>query len=183
MMKKWLVYVLMGVFAAGISVAEDKAPWWKLGLGGNDDEQMEEPAPHPSHGDRKMMHEGRSDMRQRRPKMSDEQRAKIKAEFEAIHSLAEAARNETDPVKKAELTDQLRTKLTEGAERMQAEFRKRLEKAEAGVEKMRERLEQGEKDMSKRVEEHLQKLLSGEPMEHKGFKGERPPREDRPPVE
>ena len=180
-MNKWLVYMLMVVFAAGVSVAEDKAPWWKLGFGGNDEEQMDAPPAEPSPGGR-MDREGRPGM-ERRPKMSEEQRAKIKAEYEAIHSLAEAARNETDPAKKAELTDQLRAKLTEGAEKMQAEFRKRLEKAEAGVEKMRERLEQGEKDMSARVEAHLQKLLSGEGPEHKGFKGDRPPREGRPPVE
>lgn len=163
-MKKWFVYILMVLFAAGFVAAEDKAPWWKLGFGGDDKESVEQEQI------RQRPQGGRPEMQRdsRREKVSEEQRAKMKAEREAIHALAEAARSEQDPVKKAELTEQLRAKLTEGAEKMQKQFRKRLEKAEAGVVKMRERLEKGEKEMSQRVEGQLQKLLSGETMDRKG---------------
>ena len=179
-MKKWLMYILMVTLAAGFAAAEEKAPWWKLGFGGDAEEQV---APEQM---RQRPQGGRPEMQRdpRRGKISEEQRAKIKAEYEAIHSLATAARSEVDPVKKAELTEQLRAKLTEGAEKMQAQFRKRLEKAEAGVVKMRERLEQGEKEMSKRVDDHLQKLLSGEKPERKkgpGAEGQR--RKGPPPSE
>lgn len=171
-MKKWFVYILMVTFAAGFAGAEEKSPWWKLGFGGDAEEQV---APEQMH----QRPQGDSPEMQRDPrrgKISEEQRAKMKAEREAIHALAEAARSEEDPVKKAELTEQLRAKLTEGAEKMQEQFRKRLEKAEAGVVKMRERLEKGEADMAKRVEEHLQKLLAGEKPERKkgpGAEGQR----------
>jgi uncharacterized protein YdeI (YjbR/CyaY-like superfamily) len=164
-MKKSIIYLLLAVFAAGVSVAEDKAPWWKFGLGGAEEEEVLEPQAEAPRGEGR-----RSDMRQqrRRPQMNPEQRAKVKAYYEEIHKLAEAARAEADPVKKEQLVDQLRAKLTEGAERMQAEFHKRLEQAEKDVVKMRERLEKSEANMSARVEEHLQKILSGEYPQHKG---------------
>ena len=155
-MKKWFVYILMVLFAAGFSVAEDNT----LGFEGDGAEQIEAPPLEQAPG-------GHPGMR-RRPRNSDEQGAKMKAEYKAIHSLAAAARTEADPVKKSELIEQLRSKLTEGAENMQAGFRKRLERAEAEVEKMKERLAKGETEMANRVEEHLQKLLAGEQPEHRG---------------
>lgn len=164
-MKKSIIYLLLAVFAAGIAAADDSAPWWKFGFGDDPEKELvPPPEPPPEEGPR---FEGRrSDMREMRkhrgPMMNEEQRAKIKAYYEEIHRLAEAARSEADPVKKEALVGQLRIKLTEGAERMQEEFRKRLEKAEQEVVKMRDRLEEGEKNMSARVEEHLQRILSGE---------------------
>ena len=165
-MKKWFVYILMGFFAAGFAAAQDNP----LGFEGDGAEQIEAPPPEQGPGD--PMKPGAGPDKRRRPRLSDERGAKMKAEYQAIQSLAEAARAEIDPVKKAELTEQLRVKLTEGAKRMQAEFRKRLERAEAEVAKMKERLEKGETDMEQRVEEHLQQLLAGEQPERKGPGGE-----------
>ncbi|MBC8207359.1 MAG: hypothetical protein ISR85_04340 [Kiritimatiellales bacterium] len=165
-MKKWFVYILMAFFAVGFAAAQDNTPGLEPGSENDGAEQIEalplEQAPggHMKPG-------GRPDMR-KRSRISDEQRAEMKAHYEAIHSLAEAARAEADPVKKAELIEQLRAKLTEGAEKMQAEFSKRLENAEADVAEMKERLAKGEAEMAQRVEEHLQKLLAGEQPEHKG---------------
>ncbi len=165
-MKKWMVYVLMVVFAVGFAVAKDKAPWWKLGFGGDDKEQIttnEAPQPPPS---------GRPDREndRHRQKTSYEKQMEMKAQDEAIRSLVEAARSEIDPVKKAELTEQLRVKLTDRAEKIMKarSLHKRLEKAEVDVETMRERLKHREEEMSRRVEEQLQKLLSGEPLERGG---------------
>lgn len=162
-MKKVIAYLLITIFAAATASAEEKQPWWKLGLGGKDVVAQEEVVP-PS----QRMKEGAP--QRQRAQMSDAQRAEMKANQEIIHQLAEAARAETDPAKKAVLVDQLRAKLTEGAQKMQAEFRKRLQTAEGEVSKMKERLAEAEKNMDKRVEEHLQKLLAGEKMERLGGK-------------
>jgi hypothetical protein len=163
MMKKWIVSILMVVFVAGNS----SAAWWPFGS----DKQDEEPFKTEQVRQRQQGDHMERKKDQYRQKMSEEQRAKKKAEYKAIHRLAENARLVIDPAKKAELTGQLRVKLTENAERKQEEFRKRLEKAEADVVKMRERLEKGEADMEQRIEEHLQELLSGEKPERRGGKG------------
>ena len=157
-MKKWIIYVLLALFAATTASAQ----WWKLGFGEEEAEQPSQPQMRRSGG--------------RRPPMSEKKRAemkarheKMRAEHEAIQKLADAARNETDPVKKAELTKQLRTRVAENAEKMQAYFRKRLEVAEQGVEKMKERLAKAEKEKETRIDQHVEDLLSGKkPKHHKG---------------
>jgi len=149
-MKKWIIYTILIVFAATSASAQ----WWKLGLG---DEESEQP---------QQQQMRRGSQPGQRPKMSDEKQAEMKAEREATHKLADAARNEADPVKKAALVDQLRAKVTEGAEKRNAEFSKRLEKAEQGVTKMKERLAKAEKEKEQKIEEHIQKLLSGEKPQH-----------------
>lgn len=190
-MKRWITVLLMVVFAAGISVAEEKAPWWKFGFGGDKEEQVSpEQATQRPRGDRQRPQGEHPERKrdQRRQKISEKQRAEMKAHYEAVHQLAEAARTETDPAKKAELTEKLRVILTEGAQKMQARFRKRVEKAEQDLAKMKERLEKGEVEMEQRVDEHLQKLLSGEKPERKGRpqhgrRPDGPPPEGPPPAE
>jgi len=174
-MKKWIVSILMVVFVAGLAGAEEKPPWWKTGFGGNDKEKIE------TEQVRQRTQGERPDRKneQRHSKMSEEQRQKTKANSEAIHRLVEAVRSEIDPVKKAELTEQLRVKLTEGAKMMQVEFRKRVEKAESEVVKMKKRLEKGEQNMEKRVDEHLKKLIAGEKSERKGDSKKDGPKEGR----
>ena len=182
-MKKSIIYLLLAVFAAGVSVAEDNGSWWKFGFGGSAEEEALEPQAPPPEVPRG---EGRRpDLRQRKhSQVSPEQREKMKAHYEEIHKLAEAARTETDPAKKEQIVGQLRAKLTEGAERMQAEFQKRLENAEKDVAKMRERLQKSQAEMSTRVEEHLQRMLSGErPQRKGGRKDEDDRRKDPLPVE
>ena len=171
-MKKWIIYTLLVLFAATTASAQ----WWKLGLG---EKEAEPPK-------QQQMHRGPQGGQ--RPKMSEEKRAerkakheKMKAERAAIQKLAEAARNETDPVKKAERTDQLRAKVTEGAEKRNAEFRKRLGKAEEGVEKMKARLADAEKNKEQRIEKHVQGLLAGKKPARKEGKG--PGKKGPPPAE
>jgi hypothetical protein len=141
-MNKWIVTLIMVVFAAGISVAEKPGTSAKQQL--------------PPGADR----EKREDYH--RPKFTEEQRAEMKAQYEAIKKLAEAIRSETDPVRKEALTSQLRAKLTEGAEKIQMQYRKRIEDAERDLAKMKERLKKREADLEQRVEEKLQKIISGE---------------------
>ncbi len=146
-MKKWLTGLLLVSFAVGTAVAEEPSPWWKLGRG-KEDEAVGQQVP--------------QRMQRKRPQLSEGQRAKMKAHFEAVKKMADAVRSEPDPVKKAQLTADLRAKLNESADLMQAEFEKRIEKAEADILKMKARLAEGEKNKEKRIDEQLRKLLSGE---------------------
>ncbi|MBI9020121.1 MAG: hypothetical protein JEZ10_02550 [Verrucomicrobia bacterium] len=174
-MKKWIVYVLIGFTTAGSA----SAAFWPFG---SKEEPKELP---PAEAMERPMreHQGSPGAQRKRSQMSEVQRAEMKANRDAIHQLAEAARNETDPVEKEVLVDQLRVKLTEGAEKMQAEFRKRLEKAEGDVAKMRQRLDEGEQNMEQRVEEHLQALLSGEkPLRREGKRPNDAPRKKHAPA-
>jgi len=147
-MKKWIITVLIGIFTAGSALAQ--GPLGSDEAGGR------------RQGDPR-----------HRPAMSERKRAQIekfKAEREAARQLAETARSEADPAKKAVLVDELRTKLTKGAEKMQAEHRKRLQKAEQGVEKMKARLAEAEKNKEQRVEQHVQDLLAGKKPERPEWK-------------
>jgi len=167
-MKKWMVYMLISSFTSGFVIAEEKAPWWELRVGDNDENKAEIQESEQSKS-RRLTEDHKGKHRQRQSQMSEEQRAKIKANYQAIQKLAAKARNETDPVKKEELIQQLRVKLTKSAARRQAEFRRRLEMAEADVVKMKKRLAEQEKDQGKRVEKQLERLLSGEhPPKKKG---------------
>ena len=147
-MKKWIMTVLVGVLMANSA----SAAWWSFGV---DEKTEEQPAV-------ERPQRGRLEGQHKRPRMSAEKRAEMKACREETQKMVDVARAETDPIKKAELVERLRAQLTEGAEKMQAAFRKRLEKAEQGVEKMKVRLAKGDENMKQRVEEHLQKFLSGE---------------------
>lgn len=107
-----------------------------------------------------------------RPQVNPEQAAKIKAQRDEIMKIGEAARNETDPAKKEELIGQLRVKLTEAADKIQAEMKKRLDQAEKELPKLRERMADAEKNKTARIEEQLQRILAGEPF--KGPEGKHP---------
>lgn len=156
-MKKWIVYILIGAFTASSA----SAAIWPFG---SKEKTEEQPVVERRQGEHPgMQHHDRQD--HRGSKISEEKRAGMRARknrYGELQAMAEAARNETDPVKKAEQVAALRAKLVEGAEKMQAEFRKRLEKAEQGIEKQRERLAEAEKNKEQKIEEHLRMLLAGE---------------------
>lgn len=168
-MKKWTIVVLTGLITAGSA----SAALWPFGSKEKTEEAsaVECPQEGPAGMQRRRPQEGPAGMQRKRPQMSEDQRAQMKASHQAMQKLAEAARAETDPVKKAELTDQLRTKLTEGAEKMHAAFRKRLEQAENEVAKMKQRLADEAKNKDQKVEEMLQRLLSGEKLQRPEGKG------------
>ncbi len=127
------------ILLAVCTATSASAQWWKQGSGG----KAEQP-----------------------PAKLQEMHEKMKAERKATRQLAEAARNETDPEKKAKLIDQLREKVTENMEKMKAEFRERLEK-------MNERLAEEEKNKEQRIEQRVQDLLDGKKPERQKGKGSR----------
>jgi hypothetical protein len=163
-MKKWMNYVMV----IGLTAGTASAAWWPFGR----DKNEEQAAPSAAAPEMQRMHRPAGPGDRQRPQMSPEQMEKMRAQHEAIRSLGEAARNETDPAKKEELVGQLRTKLTEISGNMQAEGLKRLEKAEQDILRLKERMEEFDANKSARIEEQIQRILSGEPL--RGPDGERP---------
>ena len=108
--------------------------------------------------------DGRGKMRGERPggPMSPEMREQMRAEHRAIRELGNAARAETDEAKQAELVAQLRAKLGEVADRMQAHQEERLAQAEERLSGLKERVADGKANRDARIEEQIQRILSGE---------------------
>ncbi len=94
--------------------------------------------------------------------MSEEMRAEIRAERDAIRDLVGAARLETDEAKKAELVGQLREKLSGIADRMQVHQEERLVQAEERFIALKERIEYARDHRDELIEEQVQRLLAGE---------------------
>ncbi len=175
-MKKWMMIVLLGTLTAGLAVAEEtKVPWYKKMFGKSADDQTQVIPPAPAAPapalEMQRMHRPEGPGGKHLPQVTPEQKEKIKAQHEALMKLGDMARNETDPVKKEALVAELRTKLTEIADKIQAEAKKRLEKAEQDLPKLRERLAEAEKNKTARIEEHVQRILSGEPLRGADGKG------------
>jgi uncharacterized protein YicC (UPF0701 family) len=96
---------------------------------------------------------------------------KMKARNQELMKLGEAARNETDPAKKEALIAQIRAKVTEGFDMMQAESKKRLDQAEKEMPKIKEKMAEFEKNKAARIEERVQQIVAGEPMKRPEGKG------------
>lgn len=160
-MKKWMIYVLIGLLAAGTAFAEEGRPFWKFWRSrapAAEQAPAEQSRPEPG-----MMRGAQHG--EQRGVMTPERREKMeqfKAQREEVEKLVAAARAETDEVKKQELISQLRAKLTENAAKMHEAFRARLEKAQTEVAKLQKQLADAEKNKDQKIEEHLQKLLAGE---------------------
>jgi hypothetical protein len=111
----------------------------------------------------------------KRPQLSPEQMEKMKAQHEELMKMGEAARNETDPAKKEILVGQLRTKLTEIADKMQAEAKKRLDQVEKELPKLKERIADYENNKAARIEDQVKRILAGQPLaQHDGKRLEQP---------
>jgi len=170
-MKKWMSYIMV----IGLTAGSASAAWWPFGS----DKKAETvpaapvveavPAPAPEMP-RMQRPEGQGE--RQRLQINPEQMEKMKAQHEELMKLGEAARKETDPAKKEVLVGQLRAKLTEIADKMQAEGKKRLEQAEKELPKLREKLAEAEKNKTARIEEQVQRILAGEPL--KRPEGKRP---------
>jgi hypothetical protein len=171
-MKKWMRYTLITVFTASSA----SAAIWPFGS----NEKTEEPpaVERPQQSRSGSKRDGQKGSKRDGQKGNNEKRGgEMKAHHNELKSLTAAAQSETDPAKKEALIEQIRTKMTAGAEKMQEEYRKRLERAEQGVEKMKQRLADAEKNRDQRIEENIKRLLSGEKMERPDGKrpdGKRP---------
>ena len=107
----------------------------------------------------RMMH-GRPDQQRNVPPA---QMDKLKEHHDEVMKLGEAARNETDPVQKEEFISQLRAKLNDVADRMEAMHRKRLETAERDLKQLKKAADDNARTREQRIEDQLQRILSGEP--------------------
>jgi hypothetical protein len=194
-----MIMILMSAMAAG-SVS---AAWWPFGGDSKEvppEEPMMTPTPEPRSApdkprmQQRMNRERDMDMSGRngdRPRMMNpEQMQKMRAEHKAIMDLGNAARNETDPVKKEELVGQLRVKLNEAADKMQVVYKNRLTKAERELAKLKARMAENEARRDERIEGQIQRILAGEPMfprpEGKGpgaGEGKKHQKAPKPPVE
>lgn len=145
-MKKWIMTGLM------IGLTATSAFAWPFGPNKDSEDTPRERA-------RERMEQRRSE----RPRLSPEQREAIKAQREAIMELGEAARNETDPVIKEALTDQLRVELNKVADKIHARHKERLQKAEAKLDQLRARMEEAEAHRDQMIEKQVERILSGEP--------------------
>ena len=109
-------------------------------------------------------HRGQMDKRGGRPDgpMDPEMMEAMKANHKAIRELGDAARAETDAAKKAELVVQLRAKLVEVADRMQANQEKRLAQAEERLSGLKAKIEEAKANRATLIDEQVQRILSGE---------------------
>ena len=94
--------------------------------------------------------------------MSPEMMAQMRADHRAIRALGEAACAETDEARKAELVAQLRAKLGEISDRMQAHREQRLAQSEERLADLKEKIENAKTNRDALIEEQIQRILSGE---------------------
>lgn len=94
--------------------------------------------------------------------MSDEMKEQMRAEHRAIRELGEAARAENDEAQKAGLVEQLRAKLGDVADRMQAHQEQRLAQAEERLADLKSKIEHSKANREQLIEEQVQRILSGE---------------------
>ena len=88
--------------------------------------------------------------------MPPEMREQMKADMRAIRELGRAARAETDETKKKEAVEQLRAKLGEVADRIQAHQEERLAQAEERLGELKARIEDGKVRRGERIDEQIE---------------------------
>ena len=168
-MKKFMLMMAMVAIAAGTACAEegdDGAQYQKgkarnkQAWGQNDDRGGQD------RGDRMDKRGGKD-----HPggPMDPAMMEQMKADHKEIKALGDAARSVTSESAKAEITAQLRAKLGEVADRMQAMQEKRLAQAEERLADLKAKMEDAKANRDALIEEQVQRVL----------KGERPQRPDR----
>jgi isoleucyl-tRNA synthetase len=164
-MKKWIGILLI----AGLTTGTASAAFWPFG---SNDDETEDQSTTTEESQKQMQPPYRPGNRygqSQHSKLSPEQiekmkqaRQQMRQQRQAIMKLGEAARNETDPEKKKELVDQLRVKLNEVADKMQAMHEKRLKKVEQEIDRLREQAKKMTENRDERIEKQIEKILSGE---------------------
>lgn len=86
----------------------------------------------------------------------------MKADHKAIRELGDAARAVTNEAAKAEIVAQLRAKIGEVADRMQAHQEQRLAQAEEHLASLKAKIEESKANRDKLIDEQVQRVLSGE---------------------
>lgn len=163
MMKTTLIPLLALALASGTAFAaahddpdarRDERRW-----------ERREGRPGPERGERRGRRgEGPGNRREGLPgPISEEMRQEIREIHRVIKGLADAARAESDPTRKAEVVDLLRAKLYEAADKMQAHQERRLAEAEERLARLKERVAYARENRAEMIEEQIQRILAGEP--------------------
>ncbi len=153
-MNKTLTLIAIAALAAGTASAQ---------RGGGNPADCDGTGPGPMAGKAMRGPENRGPGRDARGgPVSDEMRAEMRAEHQAIRDLVGAARVETDETRKAELVEQIRAKLGAVADRMQAHQEERLAQAEERFTALKERIEDARERRDEIIEDQIQRLLAGE---------------------
>lgn len=121
--------------------------------------------------------------------MRKEMKAEMRAMHKDIKQMGKAIRDETDEAKKAELIADLRVKLNDIADQMQAKGEDRLAKAEQRLEKLKSKIEESKANRDEMIDEKIERIISGKGFNHqdtdafkkhpyaKGGRGGRGPRD------
>lgn len=99
-----------------------------------------------------------------RIQIPEEQIERMREERDAIRSMAEAYRDETDPAKQEEIKKKLREHLADIADRMEQAHQRRLDTVREEVNRLEKRAEQARAQREQRIEDQLERILSGEPL-------------------
>jgi len=100
--------------------------------------------------------------------MRKEMKAEMRAMHKGIKQMGKAIRDETDEAKKAELIADLRVKLNEIADKMQAKGEERLTKAEQRLEKLKSKIEESKNNRDAMIDEKIERIISGKGPKHQG---------------
>jgi hypothetical protein len=156
-MKKTMMALMIAAVTAGTAFAEqgDDGGQRRKGKSWGDD-----PGGKQAWGQRD--ERGGDEERPGGPMMDPAQMEQMRADHKVIRELGQSARAETDEDKKAEIVSQLRVKLGEVADRMQANQEKRLAQAEERLTGLKARIDEEKTNRDSRIEEQIQRILSGE---------------------
>ena len=198
-MKTYMMALMIAAVAAGTAFAEEgnddqEYRHGKAWSHGNGDQQG-----WGQRGDQDCEHGNqqgwnRQDRRGGRPggPLDPAEMEQMKADHKAIRELGEAARAVTNEAAKAEIIAQLRAKLGEVADRMQANQEKRLAQAEERIADLKAKIEDSKTNRDSLIEEQVQRVLKGErpgrpetfdrfPNAKGGMRGHGPANDDMPP--
>ncbi len=177
-MKAYLMALMIAAVAAGTAFAEEgedggqhcKGKSWGNDPGGKQawGQRDEREGQDRNCGERQ---EWGQDKRGERPggPMDPAMMEQMKADHKAIRELGDAARAVTNEAAKAEIVAQLRAKIGEVADRMQAHQEQRLAQAEEHLAALKAKIEESKANRDQLIDEQVQRVLSGE----------RPPRPER----
>ncbi len=169
-MKKYMLMIAIAALAAGTAFAEEgdneqessHGKAWSHDEGGPQGWQDRQGGGDRDRGDRKSWGQDKRGGDRPGGPMDPAMMEQMKADHQAIRALGQAARTVTNEAAKAEIVAQLRAKLGEVANRMQAMQEKRLAQAEERLAALKAKVEESKTNRDSLIEEQTQRILSGE---------------------
>ena len=170
-MKKTMILMLLSALAAGTAFAQEGndenhgyGRSWNRD-GGNQHNWGQRDERNDRQGwnqDRRAYQDQRGDEERPGGPLDPETMQKMREMHKAIHDLGEAARAETNETAKAELVTQLKTKLGEMADLIQANQEKRIAQAEERLASLKAKIDDAKKNRDTMLDEQVQRILSGQ---------------------